>query len=70
MNDCKRIGICLSEMRKKRGLSQRSLEKLTGINHSNILKIEKGETSTGIETLSKICEALNASIEIVEKATD
>jgi|WetSurMetagenome_2_1015567.scaffolds.fasta_scaffold676333_1 transcriptional regulator with XRE-family HTH domain len=70
MNETELIGAKLSELRNKKGLSQRALGELTGINHSNIFKIEKGKISASIETISRICDALNASLEIIEKVAD
>ena len=62
-----RIGQRIAEIRKKKGLSMRELAELTGLNHSNIGKIELGKYSVGIDILGKICAALDCDIEIKER---
>ena len=47
-------------------MSIRELADKCGVNFSNIGKIERGEYNVSIEILSKVCDALNAHIEIVE----
>lgn len=65
MNDRERIGIRIAKLREEKGLSQRDLAELTGINHANIGKIEKGRYSVGLDILSKIAFALDATVDIV-----
>jgi len=61
-----RIGAKLKELREEKGLSVRQLAELTGVNYSNISKIESGRYSVGIDILSRITDALGAKIEIVK----
>ena len=61
------IGKQIAAIRKKKGLSLRQLAELTGLNHSNIGKIELGKYSVGVDILGKICDALDCDIEIKER---
>lgn len=61
------IGKQIAAIRKKKGLSLRQLAELTGLNHSNIGKIELGKYSVGVDTLVKICDALGCELRITEK---
>jgi len=61
------IGRKIAAIRKKKGLSMRQLAELTGLNYSNIGKIELGKYSVGIDILGKICDALDCDIEIKER---
>ena len=60
-----RIGKRIAELRKERGLSQFRLAQLTGIDSSNIGKIELGKFNPGLETLCKISEALGCQIDFI-----
>ena len=66
MNDRERIGLQIAMLRKDKGLSQRDLAGLTGLNYTNIWKIEKGKYSVGHDILSKICKALGKRVDIVD----
>lgn len=66
MNDRERIGLQIAMLRKDKGLSQRDLAGLTGLNYTNIWKIEKGKYSVGLDILSKICNALGKRVDIVD----
>lgn len=69
MNDIVEINemiAVLRETRIKKGISYRSLEKLTGVNYQHILKIEKGETMPGAVLLSKIAKGLGYSLVLKE----
>lgn len=61
------IGRQIAAIRKKKGLSLRQLAELTGLNHSNIGKIELGKYSVGVDILGKICDALGCELKITEK---
>lgn len=61
-----RIGQRIAEIRKKKGLSMRELAELTGLNHSNIGKIELGKYSVGVDILGRICDALDVRLDIIE----
>ena len=67
MNDRERIGSKIAKLREEKGLTQRDLANLTGVNQSNIWKIETGKYSVGLDILSKICDQLGKRVDIVEK---
>lgn len=52
------------EARDKSGLSQKELAKLTGIDQSDISKIERGIGNPSINTLNRIAKALNAKLKV------
>ena len=58
-----RIGKRIAELRKERGLSQFQLAQLTGIDSSNIGKIELGKYNPSLEILSRIGNALGVEID-------
>lgn len=61
-----RIGKEIASLRAKRGMTIRELSEKTGIYISNLSNIETGKTSTGVDTLSKIADALGARVDITE----
>lgn len=65
----KRIGKRIAEIRQSQGLTQAQLAELTGMNSSNIARIETGKYSTGIDLLSKIGGALGYDLDFIKKAT-
>lgn len=56
------LGKRLREIRTDKGMSSTQLEFLSGITQSAISKIENNTTSPSIDTLLKICSALEISI--------
>jgi len=66
INDRQRIGTRIRDLRQKRNISTYQLEKLTGIQASNITQIEKGRYSTGLDILAKIAAALGCDLDFVE----
>lgn len=70
MNNRERIGLQVAELRNKRGYTTRQLAELSGLNHSNITKIEKGAYNASVDILSKLLSPLGAEIAIKEKATE
>ena len=60
----KKIGTRIAELRKLKGWSQVDLAEKCGMAPGNIARIETGKYSTGIDLLSKIADALDASLEI------
>lgn len=68
MNHRERIGKRIAEIRKKRGLTILQVHEMTGLDNSNIGKIEKGKYNVGIDVLQKICDALD--IELILKMKD
>jgi transcriptional regulator with XRE-family HTH domain len=66
------LGGRIRELRKKRGLTQKALAKLTDVSTIYIKKLEAGErTSPSLPTLARIAQALGATLEIelVERGT-
>lgn len=62
------IGEMIKKIRKSQGLSQRALAKKAGVSNTTIVNLEKNTATTTIETLQKITEALDTSIdEIIRK---
>lgn len=61
-----KIGSRLQEIRESQGLSLEDLSSQTGIGLIHLIQIEKGKGSTSIIMISRITQALNASVEIVE----
>ena len=64
LNYRKKIGARIAELRKQKGWSQVDLAEKCEMASGNIARIETGKYSTGIDILSKIADALDASLEI------
>lgn len=60
------IGNRIKHLREKQGLTQEELANLTDMKRPNIIRLEKGKCSTGLEVLFRITQALDCSIEIIE----
>ena len=69
-NERTRIGERIRELRKKNNIDAKALAQRVGINASNLSRIEQGHYSVGFDILSRIANALNARVEIVEKDSD
>lgn len=70
VNHKRRIGKRIAELRKERGLSQIKLAQLTGIDSSNIGRIELGKYNPGLETLCKIADVLGVTLDFVSNNID
>ncbi|MBR6563461.1 MAG: helix-turn-helix transcriptional regulator [Clostridia bacterium] len=57
--DAKTVGDAVAYFRKKRGLSQEVLSGLADIGRSHLSAIERGERKPTLETLYRICCALD-----------
>ena len=55
----------VAEARSKAGLTQSQLAAATGIDQSDISKIERGVSNPSVNTLSRIADALGADLQIV-----
>lgn len=53
------LGQTIYNMRKVRGVSQERLGELAGIDRAYMGRIERGETSVGVDKIWAICDALN-----------
>lgn len=58
------VANAVSVARAKSGLSQKELSKLTGIDQSDISKIERGLSNPSISTLERIAKALGGNLSI------
>lgn len=58
------VANAIVEARDKSGLSQKELSKLTGIDQSDISKIERGVANPSVNTLDRIAKALNARLNV------
>lgn len=59
MLDSKTVGEVISEIRKKKGVSQDVLSGLAGIGRTHLSAIERGERKPTLETLYRISIALD-----------
>lgn len=59
------VGAVIADFRKKKGVSQEILSGLAGIARTHLSAIERGERKPTLETLYRLCCALNVSMESV-----
>lgn len=57
--DSKKVGKTIAFFRNQKGLSQEVLSGLADIGRSHLSAIERGERKPTLETLYRICSALN-----------
>lgn len=62
MLDSKVVGIVIAEFRRKKGLSQEVLSGLSDIGRTHLSAIERGERKPTLETLYRICIALDVKM--------
>lgn len=60
----KMLGRQLKEAREDKGLSVRQLAGLSGINKSQICRVEAGRLNVGIDTITALADALGLKIEL------
>lgn len=70
MNHREQIGQRIAQLRKEKGLTILELSEITGLDNSNIGKIEKGKYNVGIDILGRIADALGVRIELIDKAAE
>ena len=56
------VGDTVLAARARKGYSQKELARLSGIDQSDISKIERGVANPSVETLQRIAEALDATL--------
>lgn len=56
------VGYQVSSARARAGISQKELSELTGIDQSDISKIERGVANPSINTLNRIAKALDSKV--------
>jgi len=57
-----RIGLNITIIRERQGLTQEKLAELAGLHRAYIGQIERGEKNIGLKNLEKIANALNVSV--------
>lgn len=67
MNNRESIGLQIMEARQKNNITQQELSEKSGVNRTNIAKIENGKYNVSIDILSKICNALDCDIIVKSK---
>lgn len=60
----------LIKVRQEKGISQKKLEKLSGVKQPIIARIEKGYTSPQLDTLLKVLTPLGKTLAIVPMKTE
>ena len=63
--NCEDIGRRIHKQRKEKGLSQEQLAELIGISLSFMGHIERGTRKSSVETLARICKALDADMHYI-----
>ena len=58
----KRIGLNITIIRERQGLSQEKLAELAGLHRAYIGQIERGEKNIGLKNLEKIANGLNVQV--------
>ncbi|WP_228441296.1 helix-turn-helix domain-containing protein [Novibacillus thermophilus] len=56
------VGKRIRELRHISGISGRTLSKMTGLDPSQISKIENGSSKPSLDALDRICKALNVTV--------
>ena len=59
-----RVGAALQAARAQLGISQKQLASLSGIDQSDISKIERGAANPSLSTLDRLAKALGGSLDI------
>lgn len=58
------VGNAVAAARAKKGLSQKELSLLSGIDQSDLSKIERGIANPSVNTLNRIAQALDATLTV------
>lgn len=67
MNIRETIGAELRALRLSKGLTTRELAEVVGIDHSHIVRIERGMYNVKIDTVEALAAALDAGLTIKKK---
>lgn len=64
-----RMRLCkaLKRVRTAKEMSQMELSEKSGVARSNIARIEGGNLNTGLDTIIKLCEALDCSLVLIPR---
>lgn len=60
----KDVGRQIKAAREAKGYTTRYLEKLTGVTHTHISRIEAGRYNVSVDILGRLCDALGVKIEL------
>lgn len=63
--DSKKVGKTIAHFRKEKGVSQEVLSGLADLGRSHLSAIERGERKPTLETLYRICSALDIKMSTV-----
>jgi transcriptional regulator with XRE-family HTH domain len=61
------MGEKIKARRNQLGIGQLTLSRLAGVTPANVVNVEKGRYSVGLDVLNRIAEALGTKIDLVEK---
>lgn len=61
-----RIGRRLAELRTEKGMSQKQMAELTGIQQGHISRIERGKYSVGLDTLELMADAVGYIVDFAK----
>jgi len=64
----KRIGRRIAEIRKEQNLTQAQLAERCGVAQAHIARIETGRYSVGLDTLAQIAAAMGMSVDFIKKS--
>jgi transcriptional regulator with XRE-family HTH domain len=64
-NILERIGLNITLLRERRGLTQERLAATAGLHRAYVGQIERGEKNIGLRNLEKIAKALNANVRVL-----
>ena len=59
-----KVGMEIATIRSEKGLTQKELAQITGINQGNICKLEKGNLNPSLKILNKIANGLNVQLKL------
>jgi transcriptional regulator with XRE-family HTH domain len=62
-NIIQRIGLNITIIRERQGLTQEKLAELAGLHRAYIGQIERGEKNIGLRNLEKIAKGLNVTVQ-------
>ncbi|MDR1170556.1 MAG: helix-turn-helix domain-containing protein [Prevotellaceae bacterium] len=65
-NSREKIGKRIRDLRLMKGFTKQKLAELTDISSASVTRMETGRHSVGIDTLAKIAQVLDSTLEIVE----
>ena len=63
----KRIGTRIAELRTGKGMTQDELAEASGLQQSNLARVESGRYSTRLDTLAAIAAALGYTVDFIRR---